>query len=82
MPADRASKKKTRYLPVRLRKSDGPFLSRLRRVARKADRPISQIVRDGTKRELDDIEANHPAFNRGGHPATDELSSQETAQQD
>jgi hypothetical protein len=58
-------KRKTpRYLPVRVRPEDQPLLERLRRVSEKIDRPMSQITRDGIRRELDDIETNHPEYKK------------------
>lgn len=61
--ATKSKKRKTpRYMPVRVRPQDRPLLDELNEVAEKIDRPMSQIVRDGIRRELKDIKANHPAY--------------------
>lgn len=65
--ATNSKKRKTpRYLPVRVRDTDKPLLKELREVADKIDRPMSQICRDGIRRELADIKTNHPKYKTEG----------------
>lgn len=68
--ATKIKKRKTpRYLPVRVRPQDKALLDDLKEVAEKIDRPMSQICRDGIRRELADIKANHPIYQEASVPA-------------
>jgi len=54
--------KKKKRPEISVRTPDPELKQRLERVAKKIARPMAQIVRDGVLRELNDIEAHHPAF--------------------